>query len=88
MPASSALLTDIDAMIAAGPDATTQANANSGKSAAAYPSAGITDYQGMLNLAKLKLAELAELYTMLYNITDSGDGNYSTLADDILTLTS
>ena len=86
MPASTTLLTDANAMIAAGPSATTATNAASGKSAAVYPSAGIVDYQGSLNLYKLKLNEAYELLLMLYNITDSGDGNYATMANDLLTL--
>jgi len=84
--ASAALLTDIATIIAAGPSTTTAANAAAGLSAATYPSGGINDYVGNLALIQTKLKELKELYTMLHNVTDAGDGNAATLNNAILTL--
>jgi hypothetical protein len=83
MPASTALLTDSATMIAAGPSATTAANAASGTLSGG---GGPLDYVGMLQLYRDKLKELKALLTELKTVTDSGDSNLTTINNALLTL--
>lgn len=78
MAASTTLLTDAGTMITNGPSAATVTKA-----------AGTTDeidYVGMLQQYQNALKELKNLLTNLKNATDSGDGNLTTINNDLSTL--
>ena len=78
MSASTTLLTDAQTMITNGATAATTGDAI----AAGGP---IMDYLGMQKLYQVKLKEIKYILQKMYLVTDSGDPNYTTLANDILT---
>ena len=80
MPASTALITDMNTAIAAGPTAATTALAN----AAGGP---ILDMLGNWNLALTKLKETQQLLTQTQKAMDSSDPSKTTIANVLLSLT-
>lgn len=78
MAASTTLLTDAQTMITNGPTANTVAAAQ----AAAGP---IQDYVGNLYLLQVKYKECKKLLTDIKAATDAGDGNLTTINNDLLT---
>lgn len=72
------IITNINTVIANGPSAATQANANKGNLGSASGSY-IMDYQALCKLALLKLQETKNLVTAIIATTDAGDASLTTL---------
>ena len=79
MPASTTLITDANTMITNGSTAATLANSIN-------PADKIQDVPGGQVLILNSLKQLKTLYVLIQSVTDAGDPNYSTLTNDILTL--